>query len=433
MKRRILAAILATTVLALLLFGVPLGFAIARHEVDIATAKLEREATLAAGAVSSDYLVSNDPVELPTSKNIELTFYSKSLKRILGFGPTVPDRFVTVAASNRIASGEVGETLVAAVPVVSDETVIGVIRAERSLAATDRQVQRYLVALAGFGVAILALSALLGRFLADRIARSVREVRDEALRLGDGTRMSERPPTGIAELDDLSTALRSTGTRLASTLERERAFTENASHQLRTPLTGLRLIVDNELATPRSEPRLALVEALMQVDRLEATVDTLLGHARGTFSDRRPLNVEQLVQTAADRWRATLAEVSRPLRTSCAVTTEPRAHGVVLTQALDVLLENAMRHGAGLVAIEAREIASGVSISVTDEGPGIDGDPESIFLERTASNEGRRRIGLALARSLVEGEGGRLSLERAKPSARFTILLASDPPVPGQG
>jgi signal transduction histidine kinase len=91
-------------------------------------------------------------------------------------------------------------------------------------------------------------------------------------------------------------------------------------------------------------------------------------------------------------------------------------------QILDVLVDNAQRHGAGAITVAAHPASSGVMVEVGDEGPGIRGDPESVF-ERRVSSSGGTGIGLALARSLAEAEGGRLVLRSAGPHPVFVLVL----------
>ncbi len=93
---------------------------------------------------------------------------------------------------------------------------------------------------------------------------------------------------------------------------------------------------------------------------------------------------------------------------------------------LDVLVDNASRHGAGAVTIETRAAAGGVAIDVRDEGPGIDGDPERLFVRRNRDAR-HHGIGLTLARSLAEADGGKLQVTHARPGAVFSLFLAPAP------
>ena len=99
-----------------------------------------------------------------------------------------------------------------------------------------------------------------------------------------------------------------------------------------------------------------------------------------------------------------------------------RGSSQVIGEALNVLVENALRHGAGAVTITVREAGDVVAVDVADEGQGFRGDPEAAFARRNgqASSHG---IGLALARSLVQAGGGRLLVSRAAPYPVLTLLL----------
>ena len=99
-----------------------------------------------------------------------------------------------------------------------------------------------------------------------------------------------------------------------------------------------------------------------------------------------------------------------------------RASAPAINQVLDVLIGNALQHGRGTVTVRARHAPRSIAIEVSDEGPGPPTDADDVFRRRPASATGRG-IGLALARSLTEAEGGRLTLSRAGPGPRFTLLL----------
>ena len=141
-------------------------------------------------------------------------------------------------------------------------------------------------------------------------------------------------------------------------------------------------------------------------------------------TDRPVLDIERVLRDASQHWHSVLAASTRQLRIIGSAAAVPKARHHAIAQALDVLLDNAWHHGRGTVTVEARDIAMGVAITVTDEGPGIDTGADDIFRRHrtgTAATRGEG-IGLALARSLVDGEGG----ERSQPGASFAILLPVD-------
>jgi signal transduction histidine kinase len=165
-------------------------------------------------------------------------------------------------------------------------------------------------------------------------------------------------------------------------------------------------------------------DALVEVDRLQGTIDDLLALARDTHEGRAPLPVATVVEEVDQSWHGSLAADGRPLRT----IVEPgvptvRASSAAVRQVLEVLVDNAATHGAGTVTLRARAAGTGLAIEVSDEGPGVQGDDSERVFRRRRKDDQRHGIGLALARSLAEAEGGRLILQRAAPGPVFAIVL----------
>ena len=95
-----------------------------------------------------------------------------------------------------------------------------------------------------------------------------------------------------------------------------------------------------------------------------------------------------------------------------------------------MLVDNAAQHGAGVVTVRARPLPGALAVEVADEGSGPPGDSEALFLRRSRAARGSG-IGLALARSLIEADGGRLVLSRPGPGPCFTVALpAAEPDSP---
>jgi signal transduction histidine kinase len=245
--------------------------------------------------------------------------------------------------------------------------------------------------------------------------------------LGDGDFTVQAPPAGIAEIDAAGAALTRTAERLGDLVGRERAFSADASHQLRTPLTGLRLRL--ETALDGGDLRPAVVAALETADRLERTIDELLALARDAPSARTPADLPALLGELERSWDGPLQAAGRSLRLSIAPGLPgTSASATAVRQILEVLLANATRHGAGTVTVTAREADTAIAVDVADQGSGVTVPAGELFRRRTARAAGHG-IGLALARALAEAEGGRLLLTRAAPAPVFTLLLPST----GQG
>ena len=280
--------------------------------------------------------------------------------------------------------------------------------------------------LTAVGMAVpLAVAAvwLVARRQARRLARPLEQLVESAHRLGDGDFSVRARADDIPEIDAVGAALNSTAVRLDDMLARERAFSADASHQLRTPLAGMRLRLEAALERSDHDLRPAITASLADADRLEHTIEELLTLARGARTDhKRPVDLSEILGEIERDWRPRLEMRGRGIRLSVDPSApDPRASAAAVRQVLTVLVDNAATHGSGTVALAVREAADSVAIDVGDEGTGV-GKPEPELFARRPDASNGHGIGLALARRLAEAEGGRLQLTRPAPPI-FTLLL----------
>lgn len=368
MRRRILAAILAVTALSILLFGLPLAVVVERFVDQDATLRLERQAILAARDVPADFATTGDPVELPAGTDAAaLALYGRDGLLVTGNGPPAADPVTAAALANRVGDAEADRSRVVAVPVTAGERVIGTIRAEQPTSASNARTLRIAGLLAGLACAVIAVGTAVGAVAARRLARPVRRLTDAVVTLGGGAFDVGVEPAGIVEIDAASEALAATAARLDAAMQRERAFSSDASHQLRTPLAGLRAAIETELAFPREDSTAVLREALDDVDRLERTIDDLLSIARSRQDHDDGVELSAVISDVRETWHGRFAAAGRPLRVDVADDL-PRVRGnqVLLRHAVDVLLDNALVHGAGAVAISAGVTSVSVTLSIGD-------------------------------------------------------------------
>jgi signal transduction histidine kinase len=424
-RTRIVGLAVLAAVLAIGLFGVPLAAGALKYALNDERVKLLRIADGAAAAVTADVLRGNTPTELQEPQDgTHLAVYVDRGHRILGTGPEGGDPAVRHALHDgEINTRDVDGDLVVAVPVTHDSDVIGAVRAASPRSAIYRQVA--LVWLGMLGLAGLAIVTvwLVARRQARRLAHPLEELSDAAHRLGQGDFSVRTTPADIPEIDSVGAALNSTAGRLDDMLARERSFSADASHQLRTPLTGLRLRLEAALEHPGQDLRHAITDGIAAADRLEQTIEELLALARDTrSSNATPLDLPGLLAEIEAGWHDRLAAQDRALR----VAVDPHApvslaSTAAVRQVLTVLLDNAATHGSGTVSVAVRNAADALAIDVSDEGAGITAPEPELFTRRSRLADGHG-IGLALARSLAEAEGGRLRLTRPAPPT-FTLLV----------
>ncbi|MCR6490510.1 HAMP domain-containing histidine kinase [Amycolatopsis sp. OK19-0408] len=428
MRRRIISLTVLAALVATVLFALPLLIAVMQYYRDDTKADLERAADAVALAVSEELSAGRPPAMPPLDDEegeADVGVYGPDARLLAGRGPAVGGTVERQAARATVdvVLGREGDEVALAVPVLSGSRVTGVVRAALPMSELRLRVVLTWLGMAGLAVAAIGASWLMARRYATRLVRPLEELAAAAGRLGDGDFTARGPRAGIAEIDRVGEALDATATRIGETLERERAFSAEASHQLRTPLTGLRLQLEAALETPQADPYAAIRAGIASADRLERTIEDLLALGRERRAPRAELDLEALLEELRQGGEALLAPRGRTLLITRHDPPRARVAAAAVRQVLAVLLDNAVTHGRGTVTVVARDAGDALAIDVADEGPDLgEADPFA-----TAAGDG---IGLRLARSLAEAEGGRLRLSSPAPPT-FTLLLPTDePPTP---
>src|SRR5438067_2031722 len=254
MRKRIVALTLAAAVLAISLFGLPLAAGVAKYYLDDERAELERVATAAALSISDSLRTGPAEVRLPdTDSDHPLAAYAPDGRLLAGSGPAHADDIVERALNGSPARGEPDGQLVFALPVTVDGLLTGVVRAATTRTEFYLHTGLTWLAMLGLGVCALGLTWMVALRMAARLAYPLEELSVAARRLGEGDFTVRARSTGVTEIDSVGSALDTTAQRIGAMLDRERAFSANASHQLRTPLTGLRLQLEAALDSPDAD------------------------------------------------------------------------------------------------------------------------------------------------------------------------------------
>jgi heavy metal sensor kinase len=279
-------------------------------------------------------------------------------------------------------------------------------------------------ALAGFrqelllgGPVALLLASLIGYWVAAAALRPVERMRSRASTIS-ANRLAERLPVGGSgdEIARLGETLNDLLARMEDALERERSFVADASHELRTPLAHLSAEV--ELALEGRRTRAELETALRSVAdesvRLTQLAEDLLLLARldrGALPVRLgDVEVGEMLGSVAARFERRARDAGREI-VSDGGGLRIGADRLRLEQALGNLVENALRHGEGTIALTARLEDGSVRLEVADEGPGFPADFLPHAFERFARAERSRTsagtgLGLAIVRAVAEAHGG---------------------------
>ncbi len=421
MRRKIVTVMVVTAVLAVGLFALPLAVLVAKYLIDDERSELTHAADITALNVTADLARSHPPTLLPAAESdIILTFYDRTGRRVLGGGPAAADPGVQSAlAGNRVTDGDPGGDFTVDVPVSDDGVIAGAVRATSSRAAAWISILTAWLVMAAIAGVTLGTVWVVARRQAARLAAPLERLSAVAAGIGQGQLKTPRP-SGVPEIDDVAVSLSQSAHRVERTLARERAFSADASHQLRTPLAGLRLQLETALEGPDAKIRHAIGTAIGAADRLERTMSDLLALSRDTAAGCRVLPVSELFEELCRDHHGSLAAAGRRLSVRAQPDLPAAAVSLQATrQILGVLLDNALRHGSGTVTLAAREAAQAIAVDVADEGRINASD--QLFVRRSPSATGHG-IGLALARSLTEAEGGRLVLSMREPTT-FTVLL----------
>ncbi|HVW17332.1 MAG TPA: ATP-binding protein [Solirubrobacteraceae bacterium] len=265
------------------------------------------------------------------------------------------------------------------------------------------------------GPILLVITCMAGYVLADRALAPVERMRARAASIS-GARGERLPvPAARDELQRLGETLNEMLARLEDALDRERQFVENAGHELRTPLSILKL--ELELALSGDSTREELTDALRstteEVDRLARLAEDMLVVARAG-SGRLPvhrlaLDVDGTMRVVADRFEQAARSRGREVvvdgRSGLVISADPGR----IEQALTNMVANALRHGGGPVTVAARARRDRVEMHVLDEGCGF----EPSFLPHAFDRSARSTapgagagLGLSIVRAIAEAHGG---------------------------
>ena len=219
------------------------------------------------------------------------------------------------------------------------------------------------------GIALVIISALFGLVVARWLTAPFREIAAEARDLGRGRMDIDLPAYSVPEADEIARSLERAGRQVQEILTRHRGFLLDASHELRTPITAMRLELEDlsfagDLSTGAAEQ---LNRSMGELDRLSTSVDALLAATR----ERRVGDVDlvELARSTLQRWEPNLQQLGRSVSLSGISPAPVRLAPGAVEQVLDGLLGNALENGGGAVSLLVEDAGDHIRVRVRDEGP----------------------------------------------------------------
>jgi signal transduction histidine kinase len=322
------------------------------------------------------------------------------------------------------------DILATAVPIRVRGNVVGAVRVTQGVKEVGSATRRATVGLIAIGLLVLVLGLAAGAVIARQVAGPVDRLDRAVRRVADGDLSARARVEGSAEQQRLARTFNDMTSRLERLVASQREFIADASHQLRTPLSGLRLRLEEARASTADADAHEEIDAgLRELDRLSAIVTELLVLSQAGEIDAPPeqVDLEDAAHRAADRWDG--AGGGRVVADGAAA--EGFCPPADLDRTLDALIENALHYGNGEVEVRSAPGA----LEVLDRGPGLAPDElEAVFERFHRGHAGRvgaagTGLGLPIARELARRWGGEVTLtNRHGGGARAVVTV---PPFPG--
>lgn len=327
-----------------------------------------------------------------------------------------------------------------------DQRLVAVVGA--TLDERDETLRELALLLVVGGPIALILASLAGYGVATAAFRPVEAMRGRAERIS-GREPGARLPlsTSRDEVHRLGETLNAMLERIDTSMARERSFVSDASHELRTPLAILKGELELARRPSRSadELRAAIDSAAEETDRLVQLSEDLLVIARldqGRLPVRpERVSVAKLLADVAERFALRAKEAGRDIRIDAPASLVVQADPLRLEQALGNLIENALRHGAGQIALTGVPGGATVELHVKDAGAGFPGEFLPVAFERftrgdTARGRGGAGLGLSIVDAIARAHGGRAGVRNDGGADAWLALpleqpRAGDAPSPG--
>ena len=444
MKWRFITALMSVTLLVLLVQDIPLGFYLQRVEHERIITSLERDAFILAGRseegletastaddaeliqATKDYrdaggsrvvIVNAEGTAVVTSDDDQADLGTSYLNR-----PEIVEALSgSISTGHRFSQTLNQELLYVAVPILSGTKVLGAVRLTYPDYIVTNTVNEQLGLLSLVAIMALLLAAVVGYIVAGSITKRIRllQTATESLAAGD-LRSRADQSAGTRELRSLAESFNDMAERLELLITQQRTFAADASHQLRTPLTALRLRLERahdllESDPPGAAERLSAAEA--EADRLSNLIEGLLLLSRTEASavQREVVDLASLTRSRVEQWQALAAESGVSIGYEGPLALQVIAVPNAVEQIVDNYIDNSLSVSpeGSIIEVQMRASGSTAELHVLDQGPGL--SPEDCVRAfdrfwRANSDRHGSGLGLAIVAQLARASGGKAEL-----------------------
>ena len=425
---------------------IPLALTTGHHTFDEARTDETTAGSVLAAQVSDAVARAARTTAEPTQPGPALTSAVSAAVRATGMHVVILDRNRRVLADSAIETPRVGvvmrpdaglqqvlndrrrlpspvarvvdNELVVTIPVLEGGSIVGVVQVASPMSAVHRRTMSRDLALVGFGLLALIVGIGVAALLSVRLTRPVRRLSDVARRFGTGELEARASHDTIRELAELGDAFNGMADQLVANVNAQQEFAANASHQLKTPLTGLQLRLEAIATAPAAtiDSAAEARKALADVARLNALTEDLLelAHATAPVTSGEDVDLGVLADYVVERWTETAVRRDKQLEVRIRGASVVHADPEDLEHLLDNLIDNAVRYSLDGAHIHVD--VAGSTLTVTDDGPGIPADERTRVFERFYRGQRGRAaapgtgLGLAVVAALAGRWGGQTRL-----------------------
>ena len=430
MTRRLVLVMTAVAALVAIALAVPMVLLVANDQRAAFVADLEVETLSAASVLSSEPVArwAGTVESVASSTGARVVVVDDSLLLIADSDNSGLDRSFdrpeiqsaldgSLTSDIRYSATLATDLRYVAAPVVKGQRVVAAVRLslpEDQVVAAVRRTQGWL---AVFVVAVVVAAAGIAWLLARSIAAPLEDVADVARVLPEDLALRAQDDRGPREVREVASALNSTASRLGDMIDRAERVAADASHHLRTPLTGVRLRLE-AIEETSEEPAIVAeaAAATAEVDRLTRRIDQVLALAKSDAAALAPEDID-VTAVVADRVAASeLLATDRGLAIGADIEADVRVRAVMgsVARAADEIIGNALSYARSRIDVSVhREQAFGV-LRVEDDGPGIPSAERSRVLQRfvrgSSAAPGGSGLGLALVAESAAATGGAVAV-----------------------